>query len=108
MTDFMDSRPARDVQTDFSTPSEFQFDAYRYQAECLGDVVTLQEASQMWEISESTLSSARLRLRIDGRKALSGGTILLSVRSLIIQYGEPKFDPLKNLRIVRLQEEANE
>lgn len=79
-------------------PPEYDTDQYRYSAACLGDVVTLSEAAKMWEIPESTLGNARLRLKIDGRKSLSGGTILLSVRSLVIVYGGPKFDPLKSLR----------
>lgn len=94
----MQESSQEEIITDTSVPAELDNDQYRYSAECLGNVVSLQEAAWMWQIPANTLSAARLRLKLDGRKTLTGGTILLSVASMIIAYGEPKFDPLQKLK----------
>lgn len=70
----------------------------QYVGECLGDVISLAEASQMWRISQPSIRVMWLRGKINGRRTISGGTILLQMSSVIACYGEPKNDPIAQLK----------
>lgn len=60
-----------------------------YSDMALGGVVTRQEAAYTWGKSLSAIDGACLRGKLKFRKALSGGTILISVKSLVDLWGIP-------------------
>ena len=55
----------------------------------LGGVVTRQEAAYLWGKSLSGIDSACLRGKINHRKSLSGGSVLITVSSLVLHWGLP-------------------
>lgn len=62
---------------------------HMYNDMTLGGVVTRQEAAHLWGKSLSGIDSACLRGKLHFRKALSGGTILITVQSLVDLWGIP-------------------
>lgn len=71
---------------------------YRYTAEILGDVITMSEAELLWNKTRDTLYLAWALRKLEARKALTDGAVLFTVRSLIILYGEPCADTVKQLQ----------
>jgi len=72
---------------------------HQYKAKILGDVLTLPEAEIIFKKHRSTIERAILKRQIEARKAVTGGTVLITVRSLIARWGEPADDVLERMFI---------
>jgi hypothetical protein len=70
---------------------------YHYKAGILGSVVTGSEITEIWNVSRATLDRAWERGEVEARKAVTGGTVLFTVRSIVAKFGEPKKDYVKSL-----------
>lgn len=55
----------------------------------LGGIVTRQEAAYLWDKSLTTIDGACLRGNLKYRKALTGGSILITVFSCVQLWGIP-------------------
>lgn len=71
---------------------------HQYRAQLLGDVVTLSEAELLFKKHRSTIERAILKDKLETRKAITGGTILITIRSLIARWGEPDNDIIESLQ----------
>lgn len=78
---------------------------YRYDAEILGDVVTMPEAELLWNKTRDTLYLAWALHKIEARKTVTDGGVLITVRSLVILYGDPALDLVKQLQRQREKSE---
>lgn len=63
----------------------------------LAQVITVAEACFLWHKSRSTLEHHLLRYKLDGRKALTGGSWLVTYESMEKLYGPPKTHILEYL-----------
>ena len=70
---------------------------YHYKADVLGSVVTGTEVTEIWGISRASLDRAWERGEVEARKVVTGGSVLFTVRSINLKYGEPKSDYVKVL-----------
>lgn len=70
---------------------------YHYKATVLGSVVTGSEVTEIWGISRATLDRAWMKSEVEGRKVLTGGNVLFTVRSINAKFGEPSSDYVKTL-----------
>ncbi len=61
-----------------------------WSAPVLGMVVTLSEASLMWDKSHGALKNAVLMRKLEARRAFSGGDWLVTVSSLEKLWGKPQ------------------
>jgi hypothetical protein len=66
----------------------------RYTSLLLGEVTTVNEAALLFGKGKSTVYIAVERGKLEYRRGLTGGALLITMRSLIKLWGEPKFDIL--------------
>lgn len=63
----------------------------------LADTVTIQEAALIWKRTEAAIRYHIKRGNVKFRKALSGGTYLITRQSLVERFGAPSDDILMNI-----------
>jgi hypothetical protein len=63
----------------------------------LGEVLTMAEAMALWNLQRRTLEMQIWQGKLETRKAVTGGTILIARASLVSLHDEPKKDLLAGL-----------
>lgn len=73
----------------------------------LAQVVTLSEASYLWDKSITTLMQHVYKNRLSGRLSITGGTWLISTASLLKLYGRPHNSELHDYYIEENSDNEN-
>lgn len=60
-----------------------------YREPLLGSVVTRSEAEALWGRATTTIDMQIARGNLEARKAVTGGTVLITVKSLVALWGLP-------------------
>lgn len=86
--------------------NEFDFLCY-YNEAVLGTVITITEAMLMWpHVTRNEIMMRMYEGRLSGRKSFTGGTILVSFTSMVINFGKPKNHTLYELYESKYKEDA--
>lgn len=72
---------------------------HSYKDPVLASVITLTEASALWNVSTTYIRNMIREGNIEGRKAITGGTWLVTTSSCIVCLGMLQNHTLTNLRI---------
>lgn len=71
------------------TSPEAQQWRYKYKATVLGEVVTVPEILILWGKARITVDRAVMRGELEARTAITGGSMLVTYRSVVALWGEP-------------------